>query len=76
MVTSQDGTTTTGTRVGETSAELLIAQPGGAVARLLKAAVVKSEPMSLSLMPAGLEQALTKEELRDLMAFLLTSEIP
>ncbi len=76
VVTSQDGTTTTGTRVGETSAELLIAQPGGAVARLLKAAVVKSEPMSLSLMPAGLEQALTKEELRDLMAFLLTSEIP
>ena len=72
IVTMKDGTATVGTRIAETDAELQIAQPGGAIAKLNKANITKSEPMTISLMPAGLDKALTKEELRDLMTYLLT----
>lgn len=70
-VTSKAGAVI-GTRVGETADELHIAQPGGAVAKIKKADIVKTEPMNVSLMPAGLDKALTKEDLCDLMTFLLT----
>ena len=72
IVTMRDGTTTVGTRIAETEAELQIAQPGGAITKLNKANIAKSEPMTVSLMPAGIDKALTKEELRDLMTYLLT----
>ncbi len=70
-VTLKNGTAVVGTRLGETQDELQIAQPGGAVAKLSKAEIVSTEPMAASLMPAGLDKALTKEELRDLMSYLL-----
>ena len=70
-VTMKDGTAVIGTRLAETEAELQIAQPGGAVAKLKKADISKIEPMSVSLMPAGLDKALSTDELRDLMAYLL-----
>jgi putative heme-binding domain-containing protein len=72
VVTLKDGTAIVGTRLAENADELQIAQPGGAVAKLKKSAIAKTEPMSVSLMPAGIEKALTPEELRDLMAYLLT----
>ena len=72
IVTLKDGTATVGTRLAETDDELQIAQPGGAVAKLKKSDIAKTEPMSVSLMPAGLDKALTAEELRDLMTYLLT----
>jgi len=71
-VTMKDGSATVGTRLGETDSELQIAQPGGAVAKLRKADIAKTEPMTVSLMPPGLDKALSKEELRDLMTYLLT----
>jgi putative heme-binding domain-containing protein len=72
IVTQGDGTMTVGTRLAETADELQIAQPGGAVAKIKKSDIRKIEPMSVSLMPAGLDKALTAEELRDLMTYLLT----
>jgi putative heme-binding domain-containing protein len=72
IVTLKDGSAVAGTRLAETEAELQIAQPGGAVAKLAKVEIVKSEPMAVSLMPVGLDKALTAEELRDLMTYLLT----
>ena len=72
IVTLKDSTTVVGTRLAETADELQIAQPGGTVAKLKKADVTKTEPLKTSLMPAGLDKALTAEELRDLMTFLLT----
>ncbi len=72
VVTRQDGTAVTGTRIGETATELHIAQPGGAVVKITKTAIAKTEPMTTSLMPAGLDKALTTGELRDLMTYLLT----
>lgn len=60
-----------GTRLAGTDGELQIAQPGGAVAKLKKADISKTEPMTVSLLPAGLDKALRKEGLRDLMTNLL-----
>ncbi|HEY6168821.1 MAG TPA: c-type cytochrome [Verrucomicrobiae bacterium] len=63
-----------GTRVGEDENALSIAQAGGKVAKLKKADIVKVEPMTVSLMPEGLDKALTATELRDLMTYLLTEK--
>ncbi len=71
-VTLDDGTAVIGTRIAETAAELQIAQPGGAVAKLAKAHISKTEPLAISLMPPGLDKTLTPGELRDLMTYLLT----
>lgn len=73
-VTSKDGSTVTGTRVGETADELHIAQPGGQISRLNKTTITKTETMPISLMPAGIDKTLSKEELRDLMTYLLTTK--
>ncbi len=73
VVTMKDGSTIVGTRLGEAAYELQIAQVGGAVAKLKKSDIAKTEPMSVSLMPAGLEKNLSTTELRDLMTFLLTT---
>ncbi len=70
-VTMKDGSAVVGTRLAETDSELQIAQPGGAVAKLKRADITTIEPMKVSLMPAGLDKALTREELRDLMTYLL-----
>lgn len=73
VVTLKDGTSVTGTRVGESAFDLQFAQVGGAVAKLKKSDIAKTEPMTVSLMPTGLDKALTADELRDLMTYLLTS---
>ncbi len=74
-VTMKDGSAVVGTRLGETAAELEIAQPGGVVSKLKKSDITKTEPMTVSLMPAGLDKVLTRDELRDLMTFLLTEPV-
>jgi putative heme-binding domain-containing protein len=71
-VTLRNGSAVIGTRLGETADELHIAQPGGAVAKLKKSDIAGTEPMTVSLMPAGIDKTLTAEELRDLMTYLLT----
>lgn len=43
----------------------------GAVMAVKKAEIQASRPLATSLMPAGLDQALTADELRDLMTYLL-----
>jgi putative heme-binding domain-containing protein len=73
-VTLKDASIVIGTRLAETEAELQVAQVGGAVSKVPKKDIAKVEPMTVSLMPAGLDKALTTEELRDLMTYLLTEE--
>ncbi|MBI3880870.1 MAG: c-type cytochrome [Verrucomicrobia bacterium] len=73
-VTLKQGEPVTGTRVGENEDTLSIAQAGGKTARLKKTDIVKVEPMTLSLMPEGIDKALTPAELRDLMTYLLTEK--
>ena len=72
VVKLREGDDVTGTRLAETANELQIAQAGGMVAKLKKSNIVKVEPMTLSLMPTGLDKALTPAELRDLLTYLLT----
>jgi len=76
IVTRKDGTAVTGTRIAETAEEIQIAQPGGVIAKLKKADIATTEPMKTSLMPAGLDKALSAEELRDLMTYLLLEAPP
>ena len=72
IVTLKNEESITGTRLSETVDELEIAQVGGAVAKLKKSQILKTEPMTISLMPEGLDKVLTTAELRDLMTYLLT----
>ncbi len=72
VLTLKSGDSVVGTRLGESAYELQIAQPGGAVAKLKKSDIARTEPMAVSLMPPGLDKTLTPEELRNLMAYLLT----
>jgi len=71
-VTMRDGSSAVGVRFAETAEELQIAQPGGQIVKLRKADVATTTPLAMSLMPPGLDKALTAEELRDLMTYLLT----
>ena len=43
----------------------------GAILPVKKASILTSEPLAQSLMPAGIDQRLSKDEMRDLMTFLL-----
>ncbi len=76
VVTLKNGESFVGTRLGESAFELQLAQVGGAVAKLKKSDIAKTEPMSVSLMPPALDKNLTPAELRDLMAYLLTIPAP
>ena len=74
-VTLRQGEPVTGVRTGESTDTLNIAQAGGQVAKLKKANIAKVEPMTISLMPEGLDKTLTPAELRDLMTYLLTESV-
>jgi putative heme-binding domain-containing protein len=74
VVSLKNGSSVVGTRTGESEDELTLTQPGGLAAKLAKKDIIKAEPMALSLMPAGMDKVLSKEELRDLMTYLLTEE--
>ena len=66
-----DGRTVSGTRVAETEDELHIVPASGVLAKLKKSEIEAVAPMKISPMPAGLDKQLTKNELRDLMTYLL-----
>ncbi len=70
-VTLKDGSELVGTRVGETEAELRLAQANGVLLRVEKSKIAETKPMTVSLMPEGLFEGLSDEERRDLMMFLL-----
>ncbi len=74
VATLKNGGSAVGTRTGENEEELTLTQPGGQAAKLAKKDIVKVEPMAVSLMPTDIDKTLSKEELRDLMTFLLTEE--
>jgi putative heme-binding domain-containing protein len=73
-VTLKNGEAFAGTRAGETAETLTLAQPGGQNACLKRTDIAKVEPMTVSLMPPGFDKMLSKEELRDLMTYLLTEK--
>ena len=59
-----------GLLVSETGEEVSVKTVGGAVTKLKKSDVAKRHPSKLSSMPAGLQQAMTVQEIADLLEYL------
>ena len=56
----------------ETNDELVLALPGGATSKFGKREIAKREKLPTSLMPSGLNQALTQQDLVDLVEYLVS----
>jgi putative heme-binding domain-containing protein len=67
-----DGTSATGVRLAETPDDVTLAEPGGATRMVRKTDIDELIPLSVSLMPAGIEKLLSPMEIRDLMGYLLS----
>ena len=61
-----------GLLVSETEEELAVKTIGGIITHCKKADIVKREKQKLSIMPSGLQQAMSRQELVDLVEYLTT----
>jgi putative heme-binding domain-containing protein len=69
-VTTDDGRTITGWLAGETDTSISLRTAAGTEESLLRKNIASLTASGLSLMPDGLEQAMAKDELVNLIAFL------
>jgi len=69
-VATNDGKVYNGLLRGETADELLLATGVNQEARVARRDIEEIRPSTVSIMPAGLDQQLTPQELADLVAFL------
>ena len=69
-VATTDGKVHNGLLRGETADEMLLATGVNQEARIPRAEIEEIRPSTVSIMPAGLDQQLTPQELADLVAFL------
>ena len=75
MVTFEDGTTLAGRIIYHNDEEIAVAQNAfnfGEVTKKPADPITKIEPLPISLMPPGLANSMNAEELKDLMAYLLS----
>ncbi|MEQ1850320.1 MAG: PVC-type heme-binding CxxCH protein [Chthoniobacteraceae bacterium] len=56
----------------ETNEDVVIALPGGVTQKFAKNTIAKREKLTTSMMPSGLNQALTQQDLVDLVEYLAT----
>lgn len=70
IVATKDGEEYSGVLRRDTAEELVLATGPGAEQRLARADIAEQRPGATSLMPAGLDEQLTRQELADLLAFL------
>ncbi len=68
----KDGENAYGLLVSETEQELALKTIGGIVTHYKKSEIVKREKQKLSIMPSGLQQAMSRQELADLVEYLTT----
>lgn len=73
MVTTKDGSAAAGVLAREDPAALVLRMPGGEERVIPRTEVESVERQARSLMPEGVEAALTDQELADLLAFLTRS---
>ncbi len=73
QVELKDGRTLSGIINGETATSLTLVQGGGAKEKILRSDIAEMRAAKLSLMPEGLEQAMTPQDLADLIAHLKSS---
>jgi putative membrane-bound dehydrogenase-like protein len=72
QLTLKDGGAGVGIVRSETGEELVLALPGGATQKFRKGDVAKREKLTTSLMPSGLNQALSQDDLVNLVEYLAT----
>lgn len=70
LIVTNSGKTVNGLIRSESPDELVIATGPNQEARVARADIEEMKPSNVSIMPAGLEKQLTKEQLADLIAFL------
>lgn len=70
IVATKDGEEYSGMIRRDTAEELVLATGPGAEQRLARADIAGQRPGAVSVMPAGLDEQLTRQELADLLAFL------
>jgi putative heme-binding domain-containing protein len=69
-VTTPDGDDVTGVLRRDTSSEIVLATGPGTESRIPREHITDLQPATLSTMPAGLDEQLTRQELADLLTFL------
>lgn len=70
LIETKSGKVINGLIRSETPDELVLATGPNQEVRVARADIEEMKPSSVSIMPAGLEKQLTKEQLADLIAFL------
>jgi putative heme-binding domain-containing protein len=70
LAEAKDGRVLSGILTGDTPTSITLRGPLGVEATLLRADLAKLEALPGSLMPAGLEAGLSKQQLADLLAYL------
>jgi putative membrane-bound dehydrogenase-like protein len=70
VVTTKEGKLLNGLIKRETADEVVLALSGTEEVRLPRASIEEVQPSKVSVMPAGLDKQLSKQELADLVAFL------
>ncbi len=70
-IETKDGRTLAGLIQSETADALVLAMPGGAKETLSRSSIKDMKSLDRTLMPDGLEAAISKEQMSDLIAFLL-----
>ena len=71
-IETTDGGTFTGIIESENDSTLILKSAGGAVQTILKGNIKSMAPMSVSLMPEGLETTVSKDDMADLLEYLKT----
>ena len=70
VVTTKDGEEFSGVLKKDAADEVILSTGPGAQVRLARAEITETRPGKLSVMPQGLEEQLTQQQLADLVAFL------
>jgi len=73
---TKDGTMAIGIVRSDTNEELVLALPGGATNKFAKRDIKKREKLPNSMMPSGLNQALSQQDLVDLVEYLSSLKKP
>ena len=73
QIETKDGRSLSGVVKAESSTSLTLAQGGGLEEKILRSDIAEIRASNLSLMPEGLEQGMTPQDLADLIAYLKQS---
>ena len=72
IITLNDGEPLSGIVVGASDKEIRLGSPGGAIAVVPRSTIESMSTSKVSMMPEGLLDALSPQQIKDLMTFLLT----